>query len=107
MYAHPILQVMVVPYIEDNNLAMEEFRSDEPAFWRRLLDPNDVFARTIKLLVVDGAHRRFISVELKLESMFVIYLKPNISFGELVRRFFFVVLVRTMCMWGCLGCLFL
>ena len=74
----------VVPYIEGNAAAVEMYKNDEAQFWGRLMDPTDDFRKEISMLLVDGAHRIYISRHLKLEDVRVCFVKPAISSGELV-----------------------
>jgi hypothetical protein len=72
------LQVLVVPYIEDNPAAMEVYQADEGKFWVRLFTPGDAFSE-INMIVVDGAHRLYVSNQLKLKEMRTLFARPTIS----------------------------
>lgn len=73
-----------MPFIEDNKAALDLYLQDEAAFWARLWDEEDDFREGIFLLLVDGGHRHFVTKKLGLEKMNVCFLRPTISFGELV-----------------------
>ena len=61
-----ITQILVVPYIEDNDEAVAIYNNNPLFFWKRWFDVNDEFHKIIPALVVDGAHRHFVSLELML-----------------------------------------
>jgi hypothetical protein len=75
------LQVLVVPFIEDNPAAIKVYLADEGTFWLRLSTPDDPFS-TIPLIIMDGAHRHHVSLDLALEDMRTLYARPTISISE-------------------------
>ena len=84
------MQITVQPWIE-RNIALCTLYNESPCeFWGRLMsafDPDgpidDLFTDMI-LLVVDGAHRRYISVARGLPRVWVRFLLPTMSFGQMV-----------------------
>ena len=80
-----IPQIWVVPYIENNPEAVEVYLNNPLLFWKRWFDVNDEFHKIIPALVVDGAHRHFVSLELMLVQMSSNFLQPTISVYEMVR----------------------
>ena len=80
-----ITQILVVPYIEDNDEAVAIYNNNPLFFWKRWFDVNDEFHKIIPALVVDGAHRHFVSLELMLVQMSSNFLQPTISVYEMVR----------------------
>ena len=76
-------QVWIVPFIEDNPKACEEYNADEGAFWMRVFDLVDEYHH-LPMLVCDGAHRREVCFLMDLKDMRSNFLKPTISLAELV-----------------------
>ena len=74
-----------MPFIEDIQEAVDLYKSDPDAFWGRLWDEDDPFHNDIKLLLVDGGHRHYVTNKLKYSKMHVVFLRPPISYGELVK----------------------
>jgi len=74
----------VCPYIEDNVEARGVFATNQGEFWARLFDERDEFSTKIPLLVCDGAHRRYVCVQRNLPRMYAMFLRPTISFAEMV-----------------------
>jgi hypothetical protein len=80
-----LVQVWVVPWIEDHPEALKLYKHDEGAFWMKLLDPNDDWSTTIMLLIIDGAHRHWVCGVKKIKTMRAVYVRPSISMDEAVR----------------------
>ena len=90
-----ITQIWVVPHIEDNDEAVEVYNNNPLFFWKRWFDVNDEFHKTIPALVVDGAHRRYVSLSLNIVQLRCNFLQPTMSVYEMVRAALFVLtLVR-------------
>ena len=84
-----ITQILVVPYIEDNDEAVAIYNNNPLFFWKRWFDVNDEFHKIIPALVVDGAHRRFVTVKLQIVQMRANFLQPTMSIFEIVRAALF------------------
>ena len=82
-------KVWLIPYIEGNEEAMAVYINNHLYFWKRWMDPNDEFHKTIPALVVDGAHRRFVTVKLQIVQMRANFLQPTMSIFEMVRAALF------------------
>ena len=80
-----LVQVWVVPWIEDHPDALNLYKLNEGAFWMRLLDPNDDWSKTIMLLIIDGAHRHWVCGTKEIKTMRAVYVRPSISMDEAVR----------------------
>jgi hypothetical protein len=75
-----------VPWIEDDDEAVDLYLDQRSVFWLRLLDKKDDFGSTFKLLVVDGAHRTTVCKKIDISKMRVNWLQPTISVAEMVTR---------------------
>ena len=91
-----IPQIWVVPYIEDNEEAVTVYLNNPLFLWKRWFDVNDEFHKTIPALVVDGAHRRFVSLNLCIVQLRCNFLQPTMSVYEMVRALFVLTLVRLL-----------
>jgi hypothetical protein len=78
------VQIWVVPSIEGLPDIVKLYLDQPLLFWGRLLDPEDDLRTRVKLLIADGAHRRYTAIRLLLKKMRVCFAKPIISFGEVV-----------------------
>ena len=72
---------MVVPYIEGNNELIALYRKDLAKFWTTILDP----ASKVVFLIIDGAHRWKMCQELVIVKLFAVFMRPEISVGEMVQ----------------------
>ena len=80
----PLCQVWIMPYIEKSPMLCALYMEDEGRFWIRLWDPNDSIHQTVMCLIIDGAHRRHVSLEYALRFMRSLWLRPTTSVNELV-----------------------
>jgi hypothetical protein len=77
------VQVLVVPWIEDNPEAIACYLDSPAIFWTCFFDNDHPFSK-IKKVVVDGAHRRFVCIKIDILRMMCKFLQPTISIGEMV-----------------------
>lgn len=77
-------QILMVPYIEEDDEAQELYTTDEPLFWTTLLDKTSDLYQRMDWLIVDGGHRKWCSEECKLNKMYSNFVRPSISFSEMV-----------------------
>lgn len=82
-----LVQVWVVPWIEEDQDALKLYKVNEGAFWMKLLDPNDDWSKTIMLLIIDGAHRHWVCGVKKIKTMRAVFVRPSISMDEAVRSY--------------------
>ena len=77
---------MVLPFIEDRADLIELYKDDRASFWLRLLFPleGDTLFQDCMFLIIDGAHRRYVSRILALLRMWSRFLPPTMSYGALV-----------------------
>jgi hypothetical protein len=84
------VQITVQPWIERSPALCTLYQESPCEFWGRLMStlapegPQDDDFIEMILLVVDGAHRRYISVERLLPRVWVRFLLPTMSFGQMV-----------------------
>ena len=78
--------MITVPYIETSFELCALYLDNIGAFWVRLLkfDPDDAECAKVQFLVIDGAHRRWVSMKLLVEMMWSRFLQPCMSYGDLV-----------------------
>ena len=92
-----IPQIWVVPYIENDEAAVAVYLKNPLLFWKRWFDVDDDFHKSIPALVVDGAHRRYVSLSLSIVQLRCNFLQPTMSVYEMVRAALFVLtLVRLL-----------
>ena len=92
-----IPQIWVVPYIENDEAAVAVYLKSPLLFWKRWFDVDDDFHKSIPALVVDGAHRRYVSLSLSIVQLRCNFLQPTMSVYEMVRAALFVLsLVRLL-----------
>ena len=60
------------------------YKTTPDLFWAKLWDPDDTLRDSVQLLLADGAHRRYVANKKNLPQMRVAFLRPTISYGELV-----------------------
>ena len=85
-----------MPYIEKSSELVELYKRNEGLFWIRLWDPYDYISKFMDTLIIDGAHRRHVSLQKKLSHMRTLWLRPTTSVNELV-IIVLVVLWSTHC----------
>jgi hypothetical protein len=85
-HIHLLLQVWLMPFIEHLPKICELYNTNEAQFWIRLWDPNDELRDEIMCVIIDGAHRRHVSMKLAIESMRSLWVRPTASVNELVNK---------------------
>ena len=75
-----------MPFIECSAELCKLYLEDIGAFWVRLLkfDPDDAECAKVEFLIIDGAHRRWVSMKLLIKMMWSRFLQPSMSYGDLV-----------------------
>ena len=76
-----LCQVVLLPFIEDHDKAMDVWEEDESKFWGLLFSEDEYF-KTIPLLVIDGAHRLHVCVDKDISLMRACFLRPTISIAQ-------------------------
>ena len=69
-----------MPFIEDDTELCDLYDSNKPLFWITVLDPTS----KVQFIIIDGAHRWVVSLELKLECVYAVTMRPEISVSEMV-----------------------
>ena len=72
--------IILVPFIEDDAELCALYVSNKPLFWITILDP----ASKVQFIIIDGAHRWVVSLELHLECVYAVAMRPEISVSEMV-----------------------
>jgi hypothetical protein len=85
-HMHPFLQVWLMPFIEHLPKICELYKNNEALFWIRLWDPNDKLRDEVMCVIIDGAHRRHVSIKLELKFMRSLWVRPTASVNELVNK---------------------